>query len=101
MPLEIERRLQCGTQSIKKGETTMSVPIETLNAIMDALMGLSASARDQGNISAHECRRMQDDLPQLYNVQDKGQLILFLRKLGKRWPIYYAVCEQFIYQINS
>jgi hypothetical protein len=79
----------------------MSVSLDTLNHIADALQGVAISAQTQGNISTSAMRKMSDDIPQLYNIQDKGSLITYLRQFGKRHPVSFAICESLIYQISS
>lgn len=79
----------------------MSVSIEILNPIANALEGVAISAQTQGNISTSQMRKMSDDIAQLYNVQDNGSLITFLKQFGKRHPVSFAACEMFIHQLNS
>lgn len=79
----------------------MSISIDVLNRVADALQGVAISAQTQGNISTSQMRKMSDDIALLYNVQDKGSLITYLKQFGKKHPVSFAACEMLIYQINS
>ena len=77
------------------------VSLDILNRVMEALSGVAVSAQVQGNISTSQMKKMSDDLPQLYNLRNVGELIDFLRKYGKKHPIAFSACDLMIYQLNS
>ena len=75
------------------------INLDALNLVANTLNGLAVSAQVQGNISEREMKKMSDDIPQLFNIRDRGSLVVYLKNYAKRHPISFSACELMIHQI--